>query len=115
MSRTYRRTTGDQSDHRYVVEKHTNPWRHGPVWKYSGKPRELEPDWERALAKELARYHSDNGWSMNTPSWWVRDFMTEPQRQEVRRLIHQVRRSACLEDAGEIMFPLAKKPHHYYW
>lgn len=51
---------------------------------------------------------------MSTPSYWVREYMTKPQRANVRALIHKVH-TLSLDDAGELMFPLAKKPHEYYW
>ena len=95
MSRTYRRRRGDTT------------------WK----------DWHRELPyysrqfKDFqhfeARYHSDAHRNMSTPSWWINMAMTVRQRQEVRRLVHQVMRLIDLEDAP--LFPLAKKPHIYYW
>jgi hypothetical protein len=96
MSRTYRRKGGD------------------PTWK----------DWYRELASYSRRYrnekvfeavyHSDGYGTMHsTPSAWTNTFMTVPQRQEVRRLIGKVMRLSDLEDAP--LFPLPKKPHHYYW
>lgn len=109
MSRTYRRVRGNQWWHNHIVER----WKEDPL--YGGRRRTPKVEsFELTMEKELARYHSDKGWSMNTPSWWVREFMTVPQRQEVRRLIHKVHRLS-LEDAAELMFPLAKKPHEYYW
>lgn len=46
---------------------------------------------------------------MNTPSWWIREFMTAPQRREVRDLL------AKLDPENPPLFPLAKKPHLYFW
>jgi len=66
------------------------------------------------MIQELRHYHSDAGWCMSIPSWWIREFMTVPQRQEVRRLVNKIHHLS-LEDAAELMFPLAKKPHEYYW
>ena len=63
-----------------------------------------------------AYYHSDGYGTMHsTPSWWTRTFMTRPQRQEVRRLVHKVMglRRHELDDAP--VFPHPKRPHHYYW
>lgn len=110
MSRTYRRLSGSQWHHNWIVKR----WKEEP--ERGGSSRSW-PDMDRrnSMIRELARYHSDNGYSdMGTPSWWINEFMTVPQRQEVRRLVHKVRHLP-LEDAGELMFPLAKKPHHYYW
>jgi len=62
-------------------------------------------------AKER-HFGADWRWQV-TPSWWIRAMMTRPQRQEVRRLIKRTMELADYEDAPP--FPLAKKPHHYYW
>ena len=50
---------------------------------------------------------------MTTPGSWTRLMMTRPQRQRVRKLSDDLKRLADLEDAPE--FPVAKKPHAYYW
>jgi hypothetical protein len=39
--------------------------------------------------------------------------MTRPQRREVRRLVKRTMELVDYEYAP--LFPLAKKPHHYYW
>lgn len=109
MSRTYRRTGGNQWWHNYIIAR----WKKDP--ERGGRGRNPHESFELTLERELARYHSDAGWAYgHTPSWWILQEMTVPQRQEVRRLIHKVHRLP-LEDAGELMFPLAKKPHDYYW
>lgn len=46
---------------------------------------------------------------MNTPSWWIKEMMTVKQRAQTRQLLHKVA-LGC-----EPLFPLAKKPHIYYW
>jgi hypothetical protein len=46
---------------------------------------------------------------MTTPSKWTRAMMTAPQRRETRDM---------LKKAGpdtDVMLPLPKKPHNYYW
>jgi hypothetical protein len=64
--------------------------------------------------KAKSRNFGDNWrWLQATPSWWIRDMMTRPQRQEVRRLIKRTTELVDYEDAP--LFPLAKKPHVYYW
>jgi hypothetical protein len=109
MSRTYRRMRGNQWWHNNIVKR----WTDDP--EYGGRRRTPKVEnFELTMEKELARYHSDAGWAMNNPSWWVLQEMTVPQRQEVRRLIHKVFRLP-MEDVAELMFPLAKKPHEYYW
>lgn len=64
-------------------------------------------------AKPLVKRRNFNWHWMKTPGWWVHDMMTVPQRAEVRELLGRVMRLSDLEDAPE--FPLAKKPHDYYW
>lgn len=107
MSRTYRRLRGDQQWHNRILQRWEQDPEHGGNIRWPG-----EGWWSRE--KELARYHGDMGWSYSTPSHWIRQYMTKPQRQEVRKLIHKVH-TLPIEDAGELMFPLAKKPHDYYW
>jgi hypothetical protein len=85
MSRTYRRRSGDQRWKGFYERK---PWQ----WRGdSGGP----------------------GSYSGAPSWWTREFMTKPQRAKVRKLLHVVLHLHNLEDAP--LFPLAKKPHDYYW
>lgn len=64
--------------------------------------------------KAKQRQFGDNWqWLRSTPSEWVRIMMTKPQRAETRRLLHAVQKMDDLDDAPQ--FPLAKKPHVYYW
>lgn len=91
MSRTYRRRRGDQTF------KESRHWR-----------------WDEP--KLSALFHADGYrfWrTRSTPSDWTRQYMTRPQRAEVRRLTTQVLRLVDLEEAP--LFPQAKKPHIYYW
>lgn len=61
----------------------------------------------------LKLYFRDKKCVMSTPSHWVHDMMTVPQRAETRRLLQVLHRLHDLEDSPE--FPLSKKPHMYYW
>lgn len=63
--------------------------------------------------KAKERKFGDSWNWMGTPSWWIRQMMTRPQRQEVRRLVKRTMELVDCEDAP--LFPLAKKPHKYYW
>ena len=109
MSRTYRRLGGDQSWHNSLIRR----WEED---NHGGSSRSW-PDlyWGKSLQKELAQYHGDTGWSRNTPSWWIRQFMTRPQRQQVRQLSQKVLQMPIGELIDCPLYPLAKKPHHYYW
>jgi hypothetical protein len=53
------------------------------------------------------------GWLSATPGWWTRAIMTRPQRAKTRQLLGKVKHLDDLEEAP--LFPLAKKPHIYYW
>lgn len=67
------------------------------------------------------RHHNKRIWVKKTPywkwwsspGWWVREMMTRPQRAKTRELINEVKKLDDLENAPE--FPLARKPHIYYW
>lgn len=61
---------------------------------------------------KLKRNHCHWKW-MREPNWFIREYMTIPQRAEVRNLISKVEHLVDLEDTPE--FPLAKKPKLYYW
>jgi hypothetical protein len=104
MSRTYRRTRGEK----------------GWSLDWALKPDRLESNYphltrEDAVKTEMARYHADGGWNMTTPMWWIREFMTVPQRAEVRGLLRKVVKMELDNLIDYPVFPLAKKPHHYFW
>ncbi|MET4695307.1 hypothetical protein V5J35_000920 [Endozoicomonas sp. NE40] len=49
----------------------------------------------------------------NVPAWWVKLFMTRPERRETARLCRKILRDIDTESA---IFPLGnRKPHKYYW
>lgn len=48
----------------------------------------------------------------NWPAWWDRTFHTRPHRAKVRRLERKVMQGF---DPDNIAWPLAKRPHIYYW
>ena len=66
-----------------------------------------------SLPKKKRSHLSPWTFWMSTPSRWIREMMTRPQRAEVRNLIAKLHRLPDIEDTP--LFPLAKKPHHYYW
>lgn len=102
MSRTYRRLKGDQTHH--LDGLRDQGWME---YKHKGL------SYEKAKVLEHAKWHSDSGWVMTTPSWWVRMTETVPQRAEVRQLISKVLRLKDLEETP--LFPLAKRPSVYCW
>lgn len=52
---------------------------------------------------------------MTTPMWWIREFMTRPQRAKGRQWEHKVKQlsSEELEDVDKPS--VGRKPHVYYW
>jgi len=76
-------------------------WNQG-YWEVHGEP-------DQPKRKRIA--HRTN-W-MPTPGYWIRAMTTVPQRAEVRRLISVTMKLQDYEDAP--LFPLAKKPHEFYW
>lgn len=93
MSRT--RHHGDKAKERLLGKR---------VFIYQG------PGWYWETRPKQPRRQCDWHWLSTTPSWWVREFMTVPQRAEVRRLTHRVMKGDL-----EQTWPLPKKPHVYYW
>ncbi len=63
--------------------------------------------------KKKRSYHERN-W-MRTPMWWVREFMTQPQRTHGKEWEREVvkYRVADLEDVDTPN--VSRKPHLYYW
>ena len=54
------------------------------------------------------RYTNSWHW-MTTPSWWIHEMMEKPLRAKIRK----AEQIALVE--GDAVFPLAKKPHQYFW
>jgi hypothetical protein len=77
MSRTYRRTRGDQQ----ALDLRSDWW---VCYLYPGIPLDV------AKIRYKAHFHSDSYWPMATPRRWTNLQMTRPQRGEVRRLIRKV-------------------------
>lgn len=52
-------------------------------------------------------------WLRQTPSWYVTQFMTRPDRRRAKRLCAQILKGL---DCDGATFPLGNhKPHIYYW
>lgn len=54
-----------------------------------------------------------HGWNYSTPSWWINMHATRAQRQATRRAELQVLRRPDAWDG--LIWPLARKPHKYFW
>lgn len=46
------------------------------------------------------------------PAWWDREFHTRPHRAATKRLERKIITGA---DPDDIVWPLRRKPHRYYW
>lgn len=49
------------------------------------------------------------------PSWWRRLMQEKPARRETKMLCREITKANDPEWAEEVVFPLARKPHIYYW
>lgn len=75
-------------------------------------------DRNRVIAKKLldrGNRHIQHLWDpmSSTPSWWVREFMTVPQRARTRQILRRIMKMEDLEEAPFLPHP--KKPHVYFW
>jgi len=52
-------------------------------------------------------------WMSSAPHEWIHLMMTKPQRAKTRILLELVLKLKNLEEIP--LFPLAKKPHVFYW
>ena len=93
MARTYHH--GKRGKKKLFGTWHRNSFPHAPA--PPRKKRAVDDNWH---------------WFRNDPGWWVREFMTKPQRARTRQLISKVMAMQDVEDAP--LFPLAKKPYLYY-
>lgn len=52
-----------------------------------------------------------------TPGWWVRLRMTKPARRAAHLLEAALRNRAPVSEfeADRVLWPLAHKPHEYFW
>lgn len=89
-------------------------WHHGQAAKRRLYDNEAIPGLPTNITPRKKKRNIDTEWHwMNTPSWWIREMMTRPQRAEVRACIYRTLKCDNMEDAP--LFPLTKKPHIYYW
>lgn len=63
------------------------------------------------------KYTSRHKWGVHygsSPGWWVKLFMTRPQRRVEAHFCSLLCKAPT--DADEMTFPLGnRKPHEYYW
>ena len=51
----------------------------------------------------------------NGPNWWHHLFSEVPARARARVLERIAARTADLDEVDRVQWPLARKPHIYYW
>jgi len=108
MSRTYRR----RHDKAPFWVVHDYEWHYG----FRNSVCVQVPYTGKDLKREIAKWHSDSGWHGdfgNCPGWWIHDFHEVPMRAKTRNILKKVKRLVDYEDVEE--FPIARKPHIYYW
>jgi hypothetical protein len=65
--------------------------------------------------RELKRRLTQAGhyaWMRHWPAWWDLQFHTRPRRARTTELERRVLQG---DDPDNIVWPLSKKPHVYYW
>lgn len=100
MSRSIRRFQAARMKTRYV----RRAFEHSPEWFFGAWPYRRPGRWWA---------HGVNYYPFShTPSWWIREMMAVKARAQEKTLRHRVLRG---DDAEGLAWPLARKPHVYYW
>jgi len=115
MSRTYKDVPWKHRD----VENNYDHGRHRVAYVgVSATIGEYTTYWLRDIkgAKRKKKRRVDTKWHwMTTPGWFIKEFMTKPQRaackQWERKLVQM-----SYDELHEVMVPfIGYKPHIYYW
>lgn len=92
---------------------------------YKDKPSKLKEAWDKDMVREgyanwiylpttkpkkRKEVDTEDHW-MSTPGWWVKMTMNRPQRREV----HLWERKALFSDIEELIQPVRKVGHVYFW
>lgn len=109
MSRSIRRHHAK----RMKLRQLNRAWAHSRRWYYDYYGRGPTCHFDDAPRCPWWRYGIHWYPYSSTPSAWTRIMMTRPARAEEHRMLSKLTRDAIDTDAG--IFPLAKKPHIYYW
>lgn len=78
---------------------------------YDDCKKNIHP-WHHTRPKLRKEQDYEDHWQ-TTPAWWVRMFMTKPQRVRMNRELRAAVNAADLEDVDVV--DLKRKPHVYYW
>ena len=61
------------------------------------------------------RSHNERHW-MPTPMWWIREFMTQPQRTRGKEWEREVVKCNDVDSIIDLDQPtVSRKPHLYFW
>jgi len=62
------------------------------------------------------RHHHHRQFSPSkSPGWWHHIFFERPARAQRRALERQALKVINLDEVDPVLWPLASKPHIYYW
>jgi len=95
---------------RVAYEVTRKDWRTGELLDES-YTRYVYRDLPGVKTKKPRHVYGEWNWVGNTPSWWVRDFMTAPTRARCRNW----EKTRTLDNLDEVCPDYGRKPHIYYW
>jgi hypothetical protein len=75
-------------------------------WLACWHGRRAHGNWGKKIGGPYSRMN-------NNPAWWDRVFHTAPRRAKERVITRAIVKGA--KDPDSVCWPLAKKPHIYYW
>ena len=70
---------------------------------------------EAGVKTKKPRSHNERHW-MPTPMWWIREFMTQPQRTRGKEWERRVVKCDGVDSIIDLDQPtVSRKPHLYFW
>lgn len=83
-------------------------------WKHQRDRFSQYGDKLHGAPKKPRELDTEHHW-MTTPGWWVRLWMTRPERVRVHQLEHLASTMSVTELEDLDIPDLGKKPHKYFW
>ena len=65
------------------------------------------------MSRTKHHHHRQMHWA--GPGWWHHLYSEKPRRAHERALERKAAKCAELDEVDGVQWPLAKKPHHYYY
>ena len=90
----------------FVVPVGVSWWNHKESFIYISKK------WTTPKVKK--KFFKYPVWYKQTPSWWIKEFMTVPKRSKCRNWEKEILKLQDIEDCS-ICPDFGNKPHLYYW